>query len=403
MMSPSELPVPRFSLAERDRRWSVVRKKMAGEGVDALVCVYHTGHHNHWQGDLQYLSQIGGNNVDASLVFPLEGEATGFPINPYYEGPAARDWMSDFRPTRRAWGDMIAERLLELKLERGTIAISGLRDHLRAPEGIVPSGTLDRIQELLPQAKIVNGTWICQDSRMRKSAEEVAFLDKSIELIERSVDAMYRTARPGVRESEVYAWMLWEQVANGGDMPTLLSWLSGPWGGVSQRLLQATPRLLQKDDMIFNEIESRYGGYCAQQVQPMCVGQAPQDVLDMFEWQGEAFEAVRGIMKPGTTFDELLEAAKIVGRKSDIYESSLTLHGRGLGEDWPLLMGRYSPEIGRMQLEERMTFIMKPTVRRKDAEFRGEGIVWGDTIEVTPSGGRRMGKRPRVFLQLDDV
>ena len=127
MMPPSELPVPRFSLAERDRRWTTVRAKMAAEGADALVCVYHTGHHNHWQGDVQYLSQIGGNNVDASLVFPLEGEPTGFVINPYYEGPAARDWMSDFRPTRRAWGDMIAERLKELNLEEGTIAISGLR------------------------------------------------------------------------------------------------------------------------------------------------------------------------------------------------------------------------------------------------------------------------------------
>jgi Xaa-Pro aminopeptidase len=402
MMPPSELPYPRFSVAERDRRWKVVREIMAREGVDALVTVYHTGHHNHWQGDLQYLTQIGGNNVDASLVFPLEGEPTGFVINPYYEGPAARDWLTDFRVTRRAWGDMIAERIKELHLEEGTIAISGLRDHLRAPEGIVPSGTLDRIRELVPNAKIVNGTWICQEPRMRKSAEEVEFLDKSIELIEKSVDAMYRTARPGVRESEVYAWMLWEQVANGGDMPTMISWLSGPWGRMSQRVLQATTRVLQPNDMIINEIESRYAGYCAQQVQPMCIGRIPKDVEEMFEWQGEAFEAVREIMKPGTTFDELIKAAKVVGEKSDVYQSSLTMHGRGLGEDWPLIMGRYSPEIGRMPLEERMVFIMKPTVSRRDSQFRGEGIVWGDTIEVTPSGGRRMGKRPRAFLQLDD-
>src|SRR5437764_7820158 len=210
MMPPSELPVPRFSIAERDRRWTVVRANMAREGMDALVAVYHTGHHNHWQADLQYLTEIGGNNVDASLVFPREGEPTGFVINEWYEGPAAHDWMSDFRPTRRAWGDMIAERIKELGLEGGRLAISGLRDHLRAPEGIVPSGTLDRIRELLPEAEIVNGTWLCQEPRMRKSAEEVAFLDKSLELIERSVDAMYRTARPGVREREVDAWMLFE-------------------------------------------------------------------------------------------------------------------------------------------------------------------------------------------------
>jgi len=110
---------------------------------------------------------------------------------------------------------------------------------------------------------------------MVKSPEEVVLLERSSDLIECSVDAMYRTARPGVRESEVYAWMLWEQVANGGDMPTLLSWLSGPWGRMSQRLLQATTRVLQNDDMNFNEIESRYGGYCAQQVQPMCLGRIP--------------------------------------------------------------------------------------------------------------------------------
>ncbi|MBM2811819.1 MAG: hypothetical protein HW416_2578 [Chloroflexi bacterium] len=402
MMPPSELPVPRFTIAERDRRWAAVRANMARDGVDALVCVYHTGHHNHWQADLQYLTQIGGNNVDASLVFPLEGEPTGFVINPYYEGPAARDWLSDFRVTRRAWGDMIAERLKELKLDSGTIAISGLRDHLRAPEGIVPSGTLDRIRELVPEAKIVNGTWLCQEPRMRKSAEEVVFLDRSIELIEKSVDAMYRTARPGVRECEVYAWMLWEQVANGGDMPTLLSWLSGPWGGMSQRLLQASPRVLQKNDFIFNEIESRHGGYCAQQVQPMCLGRIPPEVEEMFKWQGEAFEAVRERMKPGTTFDELIEAGSIVGKKSEVYHSHVTMHGRGLGEDWPLIPGRYSPEIGRLQLEERMVFIMKPSVERRDAKFRGDGIVWGDTIEVTASGGRRLGKRPRAFLQLDD-
>jgi Xaa-Pro aminopeptidase len=134
----------------------------------------------------------------------------------------------------------------------------------------------------------------------------------------------------------------------------------------------------------------------------MCVGRLPDEIREMFKWQVEAFENVRQIMKPGTTFDELIEAAKIVGKKSDVYQSSLTMHGRGLGEDWPLIMGRYSPEIGRMPLEERMVFIMKPTVSKRDAQFRGEGIVWGDTIEVTSSGGRRMGKRPHALLELTD-
>ena len=37
-----------------------------------------------------------------------------------------------------------------------------------------------------------------------------------------------------------------------------------------------------------------------------------------------------------------------------------------------------------------------------DGLRRALEFVWGDTIAVTPNGGRRMGKRPRAFLQLDD-
>src|SRR5262250_162002 len=71
-----KLAVPRFSLAERDRRWRLVRQLMAEEGLDVIVTAVNTGHWDHFQANTRYLTGVGGNCGEASAVFPLEGEVT---------------------------------------------------------------------------------------------------------------------------------------------------------------------------------------------------------------------------------------------------------------------------------------------------------------------------------------
>jgi hypothetical protein len=71
------------------------------------------------------------------------------------------------------------------------------------------------------------------------------------------------------------------------------------------------------------------------------------------------------------------------------------MHGRGLGEDRPLLVGgEMSPEIAEFVLQERQAFIVKPNFRPAS----GPGITWGDTVAVTPNGGRRLGKDPHQLV-----
>jgi hypothetical protein len=45
-------------------------------------------------------------------------------------------------------------------------------------------------------------------------------------------------------------------------------------------------------------------------------------------------------------------------------------------------------------LQEGNTFIIKPNVRR---EREGGMAIFGDTVTVTATGGRRLGKRPLDF------
>ncbi len=72
-----------FSLEERDRRWKEVRDLMARDGIDVLVCLPCTNSHNRGQADPIYLTQLGENSDEVTVVIPMEhppgsrGEVSG--------------------------------------------------------------------------------------------------------------------------------------------------------------------------------------------------------------------------------------------------------------------------------------------------------------------------------------
>ena len=61
-------PYPRFSLAERDRRWKAVRAKMREQNIDVIVCPNNTGHSTHFQAEARYLSHVGGGAAKSPLT-----------------------------------------------------------------------------------------------------------------------------------------------------------------------------------------------------------------------------------------------------------------------------------------------------------------------------------------------
>jgi Xaa-Pro aminopeptidase len=70
------------------------------------------------------------------------------------------------------------------------------------------------------------------------------------------------------------------------------------------------------------------------------------------------------------------------------------MHGRGAGDDGPIITNHArDPEQLAVQLEENMVFIFKPSAETPDGTEKYI-CTWGDTIVVTPKGGRRLGKRP---------
>ncbi|MCZ6610326.1 MAG: M24 family metallopeptidase [Alphaproteobacteria bacterium] len=397
---PELYPYPRFSLEERDRRWAAVRARMAEANLDVIVCPNNTGHSTDFQANCRYLSHVGGGgDADIAVVFPLEGEVTAIATSAAPRWPTVQEWTTDVREARRNYGRVAVERLKELGVEHGRIGITGLGDEAgtRTPEGTIGYGFWKQIREGFPEAELVDATTLLTKVRYVKSAEEVDALQKSMDIVEMGIEAKIAAARVGVLDWEVWAAAQYGMMRNGSEIPVHCNWVSG--NNPVRTLTRPSWRRLERGDMIVNELEANWMGYRAQAVQPVFVEVVDPVHAELIKVQREVFEVVRAELKPGISVRELSELAADAGRKAVPSSgpakgalTKLTLHGRGAGDDGPIITSHArDPEHLSVLMEENMVLIFKPA-----AETPGGTHIctWGDTVVVTPDGGRRMGKRP---------
>src|SRR5579862_6585483 len=122
-----------YSVAERDRRWGMVRKNAADAGLDCVfvpLCVdpmqlnLSSDSRRGVRSDGRYLTQM----ENAAIVLPTDGRA---PIVLSERG-GSNAWIPEVRQvaggTRGAWGPAMAQALLDLGMERARIGVAGLRN-----------------------------------------------------------------------------------------------------------------------------------------------------------------------------------------------------------------------------------------------------------------------------------
>jgi Xaa-Pro dipeptidase len=399
--SEEPFPYPRFSIAERDRRWKAVRALMAVQGIDVIVCPQNTGHSMDYQADSRYLTHVGGGgDADIAAVFPLEGAVTAVATSaePRWN-KRVQVWTEDVREARRNYGKIIVERIRELGLKAPTIGIAGLGEigGTRSFEGLIIHGTFKQIREAFPQSRIVDATALMAEVRDVKSDEEVACLTHAVEIIEKAYVAETRAARAGANDWEVWAATQYALLRNGSEAPVHCNWISGR--NSLRTLTRPTFRILERGDLIINEIEACWIGYQAQGVQPVFVEEASEVHKELIKVQREVFNAVAEAIRPGITIEEIDEAANGAVRRAAPSKgpaagatTKLTMHGKGAGDDGPIITGA-SREKRHMtyELKKNMTFIFKPAAATADGSSL---CTWGDTVVITDRGARRLGTRP---------
>ena len=157
--------IPAFSLAERERRWRLVRRRMAEENLDCLIGFPNQGRFEQLQANTRYLVPIGGFATEVAVVFPLDDEVTAIVQTARDVGwwSGAQDWVSDLRPYRRLWSEGIIARLQELGLGKGSrVGVIGLSGLMRAPEGVVSWTMFENVKAKFPTVEFVNATAVIE-------------------------------------------------------------------------------------------------------------------------------------------------------------------------------------------------------------------------------------------------
>ena len=391
--------VPRFSQAERDKRWARVRRFMASERLDAIMVPPNTGLWDTFQANARYLTGIGGNCAQVAAIFPLEGEVTAVtsPDVDLRYWRERQDWVQDIRPVTTGWGyaGTAVERLRELGLSKARIGVTGLAGNTRFPEGITSLGIYDRLRQALPEAELVNATLMMERARYVKSDEELSFMRKADALVEGAIAVLEREVRPGVPENVAYARMLASIVEGGGELPSMILWSAG-WPQPPSNQYMPSARPFFTGDMICMEAEARWGGYIAQVTQPLFVGKAPAEYHAMFALQQEALAACYEQLRPGRCVGDVVETAAAFAWRD--YQCRLIMHARGLGDDSPMAVFSARDETMRSwPIEVGATFIVKPVVKSHDGAKR---VYWGDTVAVTDSGVERLGTRRPELIEI---
>ena len=296
--------------------------------------------------------------------------------------------MADVRPSKRmSWSEPIIDRLRELGIDRHKIGISSLRGNLRAAEGTITLTQWEAINKAFPNATFEDVSVMMGQLRAVKSPEEVATLERATQITEAGVHAMIEAARPGVRDYEVHAALYYGMMKMGCEVPTMVIYGSGPFP--THDAFVPTHRVLQRGDMIANEIEGKYMGYSAQRVQPVVLGDAPAGYLEAMDKQRAR---IQRCTCPPQGRDHVRRGRPRGGRDSRVPE----LQGepddaRSRAGGGPTDARRRRADARDRQLRPPGREYLHPEAQRSLAD--GPAANWGDTVVVTAQGGRRLGKR----------
>jgi len=388
-----------LSLDERDRRWAKVRKLMSRDGVDVIVCFPCTSSHDRGAADSRYLTQLGENADETNVAFPIEGEVTAW-LSRGGVWPTS-NWLTHILPTPRGTGGATISKWLREnpQFQSSRIAIAALDStpltRVRAIEGEAPWRSVEILKQGFPKAQFISASPILGEARYQKSEEEISFLRKGTHVAELTAETLHQYAREGTRERHVFAQMMFTSADAGGTFTPMFGWVSGPLGHTYHRIEQPTFRTLKRGDVVECEIEGRWGGYVAQVDRTVMVGPAPQELEDGMKLVFESFNRMAEKMKPGATMREILEAGQIKGLNGRAQVEPI-VHGRGLGDDGPLLVGgRPDENLLNIQVVNNCTFIIKPGLKLAGV---ADYCRWGDTVVVGSQGGQRLGHSPQELL-----
>ena len=376
-----------FSREEYARRYAAMRGKMRELALDAVIV---PGGPSHWSfgGGMLWLSgHWEWHALAAYVLVPLEGEPTliysmgGTHIEAVRRVTA--NALSDVRSSRSGkYAEVMVERLKELGLEKGRI---GLLEVDPRHEDYLPVNQYNTLRAGLPQAEFIFTVGIMHELLSVHSPEELDAIRMSGKLCQVALEAVMERARPGVTDQQLRAAIAGAVMDRGGELDfTILQ--STPMDNPSVIFGNPRPsdRVLERGDIIINEIAIGYRGYAAQIGSPICIG-PPTDKVKRF-WDEivlPGFEKIAAEIGPGKPVENMRVAAQYF-RQNGAQSRPIHCHGIDLVTDGPhVFQDHIDVEPFEEILKPGMVVMAEPNPVTPDGLF---GIFLGHTFIVTETG-----------------
>jgi Xaa-Pro aminopeptidase len=411
--------VPQMSIAERDRRWDRLRKKMIMAGLDALVFLGNDIYWGMGMANMRYVLQV-DSQIGADAIFPLVGDPVVWNCVPHMNRPASmyrsvQEWVSDLRT--RGGMPAVAEELKSRGMERSKLGLVGFSSTIQTTPTFLHADIV-ALERLLPNATFIDASPFLEEMRMVKSEEEINMLRQAGKIARKVVDAMVSTARPGVPEAAVYAEMIKTQIANGGEPNIFNLFASGPVEHPTKELwhllhgceqpLTPTMRPLAEGDIIVTEWHTKYAGYRCHTEYSLYIGKnSPKQLQNIWEVSVQCLQASKEALVAGRTIREAVEMIRQPAYKAGLDWVELGFHAMGTASpEFPTVIYAEGygantlngDRIGDMVLEEGMTF--GNNIDLHDSSWKPDvGCMLSDFMVVRPKQAECLIGTPLEFPQ----
>jgi Xaa-Pro aminopeptidase len=376
-----------FSREEYARRYTAIRNKLRELGLDAAIVPGGPSHWSFGGGMLWLTGHWEWHALAAYVLVPLEGEPTLiYSMGGTHIEAVRRETsnaISDVRSSRSGkYAEVMVERLKELGLEKGRI---GLLEIDPRHEDYLPVNQYNTLRSGLPDAEFVFTVGIMHELLSVHSAEELDAIRRSGKLCQIALEAVMERARPGVTDAQLRGAIAGAVMDQGGELDfTILQ--STPMDDPSVIFGNPRPsnRVLQRGDIIINELAIGYRGYAAQIGSPICIG-PPTDRVKRF-WDEivlPGFEKIAAEIGPGKPVENMRVAAQYF-RASGAQSRPIHCHGIDLVTDGPhVFQDHIDVEPFEEILKPGMVVMAEPNPVTDDGMF---GIFLGHTFIVTETG-----------------
>jgi Xaa-Pro dipeptidase len=386
--SPHSNLYPRFSDVEIDRRRALIEEFIEQHELDALVVFGWSAQNRTAQADVYYLSGYLGMR-DNYVVVSTEGETTLF-AQSYNHVPNATEvsFLDDVRWGGVDNGETIGEELVR----RGdrNVGIVGWMPYQQHASMRRTTGDQCRFEDVTAGFRKI---------RLRKSPEELEWLQRGAAFTDAALSGLQDALRPGIREYQLAAAIEMSYLADGGS--TGFYYLASTPMSSPERCVPAqvlSNRVIEAGDVVSCEIAIAYAGYAGQCLRTFTVAAEPTaQIAELHATAEEVYHGVTAAIRTGAGIEDVWQASDAISERGFTIRDGL-VHGYGIGLLPPSIRTRETTHglDDDWVFEAGETIVIQPNVVSLDETV---GVQVGELCVVTDEGARSLHSYPLELIQ----